>query len=172
MKDTILTITALVGIFIVLPFLILWIRDRLFSQQPTPEEARANAERFQKRLSSPDLDAVAKHFDCALPQALRSLYSNAKELALSDVEVLPPDGGEPIFICCYNPADAENARSPRPGCEKYFAFADDGCGNTLLVDPTLDDPPVLWHDHETGEIEAVAPSMSDFMKWKRQPAKE
>jgi hypothetical protein len=172
MKDTILTICVLVGIFIILPFLILWIRDKLFSRPPTPEEAQANAERFQKRLASPDLDAVAKHFDCRLPHALRDLYNNPKELALSDVEVLPPDGGDPIYICFYNPADADSLQSPWPGCEKHFAFADDGCGNELLVDPTLDDPPVLWHDHETGEIETVAPSMSEFMKWKRQPTEE
>jgi len=172
MKDTILTIGVLVGIFIVLPLLILWVRDKVFNRLPSPENAKTYSERFRQRLSSPDLDAVAEHFGCALPAALRDLYGNLEELALSDVEVLPPDGGDPIYICFYNPADAENLQSPWPGCENFFAFADDGCGNELLVDPGLEDPPVLWHDHETGKIETVAGSMGEFMKWKRRPVEE
>ena len=172
MKDTILTIVVLVGIFIVLPVLILWIRDKVLNRPPSPEEARAYSERFRTRLSSPDLNAVAEHFGCTVPTALRDLYGNPQERALSGVEVVPPDGGDPIYICFYNPADAENLHSPWPGCEKYFAFADDGAGNELLVDPRLEDPPVLWHDHETGEIETVAQSLAEFMRWKRQPVRE
>jgi len=172
MKDIILTIVMLVGIFLVLPFLILWIRDKIFYRPSTPEEIKAATERFQKRLSSPDLEAVAKHFGCTLPQALRDLYSNPKELALSDIEVVPPNGRDPVYICFYNPADEENVRDAWPGCEKYFPFADDGAGNELLIDPRLADPPVLWHDHETEEFETVASSLSEFMKWKRQPVKE
>ncbi len=172
MRDTFITVVALVVIFIVLPFLILWIRDKLLYRSPSPEEAKAYGRHFQKRISSPDLGAVAKHFDCTLPHALRDLYSNTEELALSDIEVLPPNGNDPIYICFYNPADAGNLHSPWPGCGKYFAFADDGGGNELLIDPKVIDPPVLWHDHETGEIETVAPSMSEFMKWKRQPVED
>ena len=169
MKDAILIIIALVGIFLLLPFLILWIRDKVLNRPLTPEEIKAEAYRYEKRLLSPDLEALEKHFDCTLPYPLRKLYGTSNELALVDIEIFPPDGSAPIYICFYKPADADNLHSTWPGCEKYFAFADDGLGNELLVDPRLDDPPVLCHDHETDEIETVAASMSEFMKWKRQP---
>lgn len=172
MKDTILTIVVILGIFIALPMLILWLRDKLFYPKLSPEEIELHKRKFEERLRSPNLDALQAHFSHALPAALRELYGNLDLLMQSDIEVLPPDGSEPVYICFFNPADAANLHSPWPGCEKYFAFADDGAGNELLVDPRLNDPPVLWHDHETGEIKAVAPSMSEFMRWKRQPVEE
>ncbi len=167
-----LTIIALAGIFLVLPFLILRMLDKVLYRHPTTEEIQAETERLEERLLSPELEVLEEYFHCTLPSPFRELYGNANELVLTDVEILPPDGSDPVYICFYKPADADNLHSQWPGCEKYFAFADDGCGNELLVDLRLYDPPVLWHDHETGEIETVASSMSEFMKWERQSVKK
>lgn len=167
MKDTLLTIVVLIGVYIVLPFLLLWAWDRYRFPRRSKNDHRIAAERFQNRLRNPDLDAVAAHYGTYISRALRSLYSNLNELTRTDFDVIPPDGADPIQIFSYNPADDENLHSVWPGCEKFYAFADDGGGNELLVDPTLDDPPIWWHNHETGELEMVAARMSEFMKWER-----
>jgi hypothetical protein len=171
MKDLVVTVVVLISIFVVLPFVVLWARDRLFFQR-SRDRLEADSNRFLARLRSPHLDALEAHFGSRLPSSLRDLYANPDEVMLTDMEVVPSSGADPIYICFYNPADGEDLPNPWPGCERYFAFADDGSGNELMVDPTLDDPPVLWHDHETGEIKTVAPRMSEFMKWARRPAVE
>lgn len=168
--DIFITVVVGVGMYIVLPLLILWGRDKLFYPPPSKEELEAAHKRFEARLRNPDLAAVEAHFGTSLPTALRELYSNLDEVMRADFEVVPPNGEDPVYICYYNPADAENLSSPWPGCEKYFAFAGDGGGNGLLVNPTLDDPPVLLHCHELGDLETVASSMTEFMKWQRRPA--
>jgi hypothetical protein len=73
-------------------------------------------------------------------------------------------------VAYYQPADAETVRESWPGLEKYFAFANDGCGNEYLIKPGDDDPPVLFHDHETGELTRVSDHFSEFMQWPRLEA--
>ena len=172
MKDAIFFVAALLGLFIVLPFLILWARDRFVCRRLSPAETEAQSRRFEDRLRSPDLNAVENHFGHALPAPLRALYGDPQELTRSDFEMLPPDDSAPVYICFYNPADAADLDCAWPGCEGYFAFADDGAGNELLVDPRQEDPPVLRHDHETGELRTVAATLSAFMNWKRRSVEE
>jgi hypothetical protein len=173
MKDIILTVVTILGIFVVLPLLILWIRDKI--AKPSRKQIDDYSRRFKERLSQPHLDEVAKHFGCALPQALIALYQNQEEVMRDNFEVAPsPDApeGSRWFISFYEPADAQSTRDVWPGCEKYFQFANDGCGNGYLVYPTLEDPPVNFHDHETGEITHVCDTLSQFMAWPRLLVKE
>jgi hypothetical protein len=65
------------------------------------------------------------------------------------------------------PADLNSVKDAWPGTERFFSFANDGCGNGYFIDPTLDDPEVLLHDHESGELTPVAGRLSEFMKWPR-----
>ena len=170
MNDTELVILCIVGIYVVLSIATLWIRDRTFSRPPSTEYDRAAPERFQARLLSPDFEALWEHFKTDMPEPLRVPCGDAQELTSSDFEVLNPNEGDPIHVCFYEPADSQTIGDPWPSCEPFFPFANDGCGNKLLVDPKLPDSPVLFHDHETGELETVAPSMTQFMSWKRMPA--
>jgi hypothetical protein len=126
--------------------------------------------RFKERLRQPNLDAVAKHFGCQLPRALVGLYQNQTELVRGDFQVAPSvdaSKDERWYIGFYEPADAESLEDSWPGSEKYFLFANDGCGNDYLIDPALEDPPVKFHDHETGEISHVCDTLSQFMTWPR-----
>lgn len=75
--------------------------------------------------------------------------------------------GERWYIANYEPADEASVEYSWPGIEKYFAFADDGSGNGYIIDPKETDPPVLFHDHETGEIVRVCDHFTDFMRWPR-----
>ena len=171
MEDAILTVIAILGIFVALPILILWLRDKVFNRPITKEQVDEYSRRFQKRLANPDFAVLEQHFGCELPAPLRQLYANSDELARNDFEIVPPEGQNltgPAYVAFYNPADAESLKHTFHDAGTYFAFADDGFGNAYLIDPRKPDPPVLFHDHETGAIEPVAPALSAFVKWERR----
>jgi len=172
MKDAILLILAIIGIYVVLPVLILWLRDKIFDRPMTKEQMDEYSRRFRERLANPDFSALEEHFGHALPLPLKSLYANSEELNRDgDFEVVPPAGADatdPSYVAFYNPADAESLEHNFHDADAYFAFADDGCGNAYIIDPRETDPPVMFHDHETGEIEPVAPSLSGFLSWERR----
>jgi hypothetical protein len=139
------------------------------------EKMDEDSRRFLARLANPDLALLERHFSHALPETLTRLYGNKEELANCEFEVVPPDGGtqaEPWHVAFYEPADAESLRHTFHDPGKYFAFANDGFGNVYMVDPREADPPVLFHDHEAGTTEPVAPSISEFMNWPRRKPKE
>jgi len=168
MKDVILTVFWIVFLMLGLPILILWIRDKI--SEPSQEEMEEYSRRFRERLMNPDFEAVAKYFRHTLPQAIVELYQNQEELMRGDFKIaLSKDSSEDEqwYIGFYMPADAEAVQLTWPGVEKFFAFANDGCGNDYIVDPTLDDPPVKFHDHETGEIIHVCDTLSQFMTWSK-----
>jgi hypothetical protein len=175
MKDAIYTALSILAIFVALPFLILWLRDKLFDRPMTKEQMDEYSCRFRERLANSDLGVLERHFGCHLPVELKQLYANSDELARDDFEVIPPHGRkstDPVYVAFYNPADDESLKYTFHDADTYFAFADDGCGNAYIIDPREADPPVLFHDHETGEIKPVAPTLSEFMKWERRKPDE
>ena len=110
-----------------------------------------------------------------MPASLVSLYRDEREILRGDFSVAAsPDAAEENRwdIAFYMPADLRSVKEAWPGTEKYFAFADDGCGNGYLVNPRLSDPPVLFNDHDTGELSQVADRLSDFMRWPRIESSE
>ena len=168
MSDTFKAILGIGATFIALPLAILFLRDRL--SRPSRNKLNEYARRFEERLANPDLAALEQHFGHPLPAALRALYLDPQERMRGNFEVAPSTSAprsQRWPIAFYQPADAETLRDGWAGTEQHFAFADDGCGDGYLVDPRLDDPPVLFHDHETGELEPVCDHLSEFMKWPR-----
>ena len=112
MKEILLTVIAIVAIFLALPISLLWLRDRKLHRLPTREEQEEMARKFDMRLRSPNFPELEDHFGHPLPAPLHALYNDLDELMLGDIDVLPPDGSDPIYICFYVPADAESHRSP------------------------------------------------------------
>ncbi|MFM8471442.1 MAG: SMI1/KNR4 family protein [Limisphaerales bacterium] len=144
----------------------LWLMDKLFRRTPTKAEIEEQSRHFQERLLAPEFAAVEAHFNATLPEQLKQLYSNKEEILRGDFEVEvahTTDENGPWFIAFYEPADMDSVREAWPGCEPYFAFANDGCGNDYLIKPGTADPEVVFHDHETGEMVQVAPSLSAFL---------
>lgn len=169
MIDVLIVVMLSIALYLGLPFAILLIRDRL--GRPTRLQLEAASHRFRERLQNPDIAALEKHFGYPFPSALRSLYGNQEELVRGDFDVAATadaTGADWRFIAYYLPADEESVKYPWPGLEKYFAFADDGLGNGYLVNPTDDDPPVFYHDHEEGALEEICEHLSEFMKWPRR----
>ncbi len=168
MSSNATTVIVLTGMFLGLPVALLVARDWL--TRPSKRKLEEYSRQFTERLRHPDLSAVEKHFGRPLPLCIRALYANSDELLRSDFEVANAVDAAPEahwYIAFYQPADEQSVRDSWPGLEKYFAFADDGCGNGYLIDPKEEDPPVLFHDHETGEIARVCDHFTEFMNWSR-----
>jgi hypothetical protein len=168
MNTTIILVVVLLGIFIGLPVALLLARDSL--TRPSKKKIEAYSREFIQRLQHPDYAAVAKYFGRPLPECVRTLYANKEELMLSNFAVaasaaVPEE--DRWYVSDYQPADGPSVQDAWPGLEKYFAFADDGAGNGYLIDPAESDPPVLFHDHETGELSRVSDRFTEFMRWPR-----
>jgi len=157
----------------VLILAILLLKDRIFHRHPNKEERTAASKRFEERLLTPKIDELEGHFGHALPQDIKLFYSSREEILIENIEVVGADdkGNEKIwYIAYYQPVDIDNVRTAWPDTKEVFEFANDGCGNGYTVDPKVDDPPVMFYDHETGEWEKVADSFSKFMAMpRRQP---
>jgi hypothetical protein len=170
MNDAITTVVAIVAIFLGLPLALLLARD--WFSRPSKKKIEAYAQEFTHRLQNPDFAAVEKHFGRPLPDCVQALYADTAELMRKDFEVSASadvSQEERWHVAFYQPADGQSARDTWPGLEKYFMFADDGCGNGYLIDPKENDPPVLFHDHEGGGISFVCDRFTKFMRWPRLP---
>ena len=135
------------------------------------ESIEAHCREFLNRQMNPDPEAFKRHFGHPLSPALRGLYEDAEERIRSDFTVSAPHGSQEQAvwtIAYYNPLDTRSFQDCWKGHEALFAFADDGCGNAYLIDPSQADPEVRFHDHETGTMETVCPRFSEFLLWPRQ----
>jgi hypothetical protein len=152
-------------------WLILWGWERLTMPPLSPQKLAEMSRRRRERLLHPDWAAFAKHYGRPPPPLLKALYETPEDILRGGFEVQSPRGDE-YYIAWYEPADAENWNGPGdlPGQEKYFVFANDGFGNHYTVDPAQDDPPVVFFDHDTGEINEVCGALSEFLRWLREPA--
>lgn len=173
MSTNIIVVVVLLGIFIALPVALLFARDWL--TRPSKKKIETYSRQFIHRLQHPDFAAVAKHFGHPLPECVRALYADKEELMRSNfaiaASVAVPEE-ERWYVADYQPADGPSVQDTWPGLEKYFAFSDDGTGNRYLIDPAESDPPVLFHDHETGELSRVCDHFTEFMRWPRMKVKE
>jgi len=150
---------------------LLFLNDRIFHRRPRKQKANASSKLFEERLKKPDFEALEKHFGRSFPQGIKALYGNPQEILRENFEVVASQGSgqeKTWSIAFYEPADLEHIREAWPDTKEVFEFANDGCGNGYTIDPKLDNPPVMFFDHETGEWETVASSFSEFMAMTRR----
>jgi hypothetical protein len=161
-----------VSTMVALAFAFLFVYDRIFRRRlPTKEQMAVFAKHFKGRLLNPDIQSLEKHFAHALPADIKALYQNREEILSQDFEVVGKDasGAEKVWsVDHYQPADLENVRDAWPDTKQVFEFANDGCGNGYTIDPRLENPPVMFYDHETGAWEKVADNFTEFMAMPRR----
>jgi len=179
MKDAILAILFFLGLFVVLPISILWLRDKIFysSRKRTPEQIQARMDAYSERLVNPQQALVEAEMRAFLPQKLIAMYSD-RELVLSqNLDICPP-GKDPKksseWIDNFLPLDWEGQKYT---CDlellanaKGFCFAGDGCGNFYWV-PVSEtrqlDAPVFFACHDPWGNEKIADSLEEFLSWPR-----
>jgi hypothetical protein len=151
--------------------LALFLNDRIFHRRSGKKKVSAATKLFEERLKKPDFESLEKHFSHSFPQGVKGLYGNQQEILQENFKVVASqnDRREKAWsIAFYQPADLKHIGEAWPDTKEVFEFANDGCGNGYTIDPRLDDPPVMFFDHETGEWETVADSFSEFMAMTRR----
>jgi hypothetical protein len=161
---------------VALAFAFLFFYDRIFRRRlPSKEQMAVSAKHFKGRLLNPDIQSLEKHFTHPLPSDIKALYKNRQEILSRDFEVVGKDAGgaERVWCVAYcQPADLENVRDAWPDTKQVFEFANDGCGNGYTIDQRLENPPVMFYDHETGAWEKVAANFTQFMAMPRRKPKD
>jgi len=144
------------------------LNDRII-RRSSKKKKSAVARSYEQRMKEPKIEELEKHFGKPFPSGVKALYNNREELEKADFGAIGklPNGEEIIWdIAFYEPADLEQVIDAE--AKEVFEFANDGCGNGYTIDPTLDDPPVMFYTHETGEWDKVADSFSQFMTMPRK----
>ena len=159
-------LSIIIGITFVIGLAVIFLKivDRLTIGSNSPK-ARANAARqFQARLLAPNFAELEQHYGCKLPKSLKHLFSDARLVLLTNLEVYGQGGdSEAVWhIAWFYPMD-EIPNDALFESLNYLAFADDGFGNCYFIDPKLEDPAVQFHEHETGELSYVTNHLSDLV---------
>lgn len=135
-----------------------------------------DAEQYLHQLTHPQPGELQAHYGHPLPAVLLSLYRDTAEIRRTDFEVAESESDHQNenawFIAFYNPLDIGSLKHTCFDSDQYFGFADDGCGNSYIVDPRLDDPAVIFHDHEDEGMTPVCDKLSNFINWPRFEVEE
>jgi len=90
MSDTIKSVIFLVALFIGLPILILWLRDRshraLRQRRHPPETLASDRRAYESRILRPDWGFYERHLRRPAPPALRKLYADRAFVTAQDLE--------------------------------------------------------------------------------------
>ena len=183
MKDTILTILLILGLFLALPVCILLLRDKIFasSRRRAAGQVQAESQAYCERLLNPQQAEVEPEIGL-LPVRLIKMYSDRELILSENLDICPP-GKDPIKsserINNFLPLDLEGQKYT---CDlellakaKGFCFAADGCGNFYWVpvsDTRQPDAPVFYACHDPWGNTKVANSLEDFLSWPRTPQNE
>ncbi len=158
----------------VLAIVLLFINDRFIRRASHKKKPTAASKSFEQRLKNPKFDELEKHFGRDFSQDLKALYGNSGEICRENFQIIgkSTSGEETTWdIAFYEPADLESVREAFPKTNEVFEFANDGCGNGYTIDPALDNPPVMFYDHETAAWNKVADNFSAFMAMSRRSRK-
>lgn len=152
-----------------------WLRAR--THRRTPEERRAHAAAFHRRLLEPDWAAVERHLGGSAPAALRALYEDTALIERTDVVVHDPRPETAASDAEWDVGHFEPAGDEQPDWPaelglppNAFCFAWTRSGDPYLFLPSgrLDgDGPVKLALHDGDGVLDVAPTLSEFHAWLR-----
>jgi hypothetical protein len=179
MRDWLLAIFSLFCLFIALPVLLLWLRDRVrdWRRRKTPAQVQAHASAYRNRLLNPNQNSIETKMGGLLPDSLLALYADHALVLAGGFEIRSPHLGPKQFgdwIQEFLPLDIESQQYTwdlqEAGWGKGFCFAADGMGNFYWVPVTAarqPDSPVFFACHDPWGNEKVADSLEEFLSWPR-----
>jgi SMI1/KNR4 family protein SUKH-1 len=178
MADNLKTVGLIVVLLVVLPVLILSLRDifRHGSRRMTAEERETTRTKWIERLRHPQFDELEKICGGAIPKQLRLAYEQSDMVLARNLEFAPP-GKDPkkhsYWIAEFVPCDAHGQKYTTDLSEfgRGCCFAGDGMGNfywTPVSDTAQDDAPVYFACHDPYGNEKVAESLEEFFGWLRE----
>lgn len=151
-----------------------WFADR---QRRSPEHLAREKERILDGLRAPDWAEVERELEMPVPSALRDLYDNQELVTQFNLEIQGP-AGDPVLntwdIAHFNPPHEDALDGEMFAMSsRAFAFATSHTGDVYFVDlEERDDAggPVRLAHHDGGDIEDVAPTLTEFLSWPRTTA--
>lgn len=177
MQDTLLPLLAIVLLFVVLPVLILWARDKVRQslRRETPSQRDIRREGWRQRMLHPQPNEAEASCGGKLPKRLLAMYAQTGLLFDRDFEICRPGrdpGQESWWIGDFIPL---NAADQKWTCDlgefgKGFCFAADGMGNFYWVPvdgEPRDDAPVYFACHDPWGNEKVCDTLDEFLSWPR-----
>ena len=156
MADTVITILALVLLFIGLPVLILRIIDRKRKASQV-----AGLEAYERRILTPDWPCVERHLRRPAPQALRDLYGDRRLITQRDL-VYDDDR----VISTFEPLDQQAMADTRQwlGFEA-IAIATTDFGDMVYLRPGAAEVDAVYlAHHDGGDIEILAESVAQMLE--------
>jgi len=93
MRDLLLTVGALLALFVALPVFLLRLRDRLrdMRHRKTPELLQSEASTYRERLLHPNPAEVEAQLGGLLPERLIALYQDEATILSCRIEIRPPE---------------------------------------------------------------------------------
>jgi len=157
------TILAIAAIFIGLPVLLLWARDRTRDAGRRLSADAQNAERreYERRLLHPDWAAVERQLRRPVPSALRELYADA---ALVTAQSLAYGAGQTIDT--FEPLDPR-AMLETTGWlgQEAVAIATNEFGDVIYLQGGQDEADTVYlTHHDGGDTEVVGASVGEFVR--------
>jgi hypothetical protein len=165
MYDTTLSILLLVGIFVVLPIGLLFLRDRIsdliWSKRNPPEKLEAERKEIEKRIIAPDWDFYQEHLSRPVPPQLKELWSDSDLVTSCGV-----DYDEDNWISTFNPLTKENLIEHKEVFDiEIVPILTTGFGDPVYLKPGSNEADCLYITyHDGGETAVFEESVDQFVK--------
>jgi hypothetical protein len=171
MSDTTKSVIFLIALFIGLPLLILWMRDRVsravWRRRNPPKKVAADRRAYEERILRPDWTFYERHLQRPAPTALRELYSDRALVTAQGLEYTDADR-----ISTFEPLDEQGLLDTRPWLGfDAVAIATSDFGDPIYLRPGSSEADTVYiTHHDGGDTEVFAESVAAMVEKVRRPS--
>ena len=165
MGDTTKSVIGLVALFIGLPLLILWLRDRVSRavgrRRNPPEKIAADRRAYEERILRPDWAFYERHLQRAAPPALRELYADQALVTAQGLDYSDSDR-----ISTFAALDEQELIDTRSWLGfDVVAIATSDFGDSIYLRPGSSETDTVYiTHHDGGDTEVFAESVAAMVE--------
>ncbi len=167
MREALVVITSIACLFVGLPLIILWIRDRVARAwsryRDLPDKLAEERRTYEDRLLRPDWAFYERHLQRPAPEAVCELYADRALVTLDGLEY--SDSHE---LSTFNPLDAQGLIDARPWMEfEVVPIATSIFGDPIYLRPGPSEPDtvyITYHDSDPIETAVFASSVASMLE--------
>ena len=165
MNDTTITIFFLIGIFVVLPIVLLFLRDKisafLWEKRNPQERLEAERKEYEIKILSPDWNFYEKHLSRAVPKKLKEMWSDSHLVTSGGF-----DYDEENWISTFNPLTEESLIEHKEVFERDIVpILTTGFGDPVYLKPGEAEKNRLYITfHDGGDTDVFEEDLDLFVK--------